>query len=400
MATVKMRINKDGQRVFRIRFKLNEIEYQRTWPDKSIGEQPIPLTWSDKRARSEAARIAFQFEKDCKEGLVSKEKRTFSEYANYVIDFKESTSVLKPTTIDSYRDLMFRIENANLGDMLLTDITAKDINLFYQDLSQNGLNKKTGGKLSAKTIKEYHSFIHSVLQQAAKEGIVRFNVAAYATPPKVERKEAECYSPETISKILDAVESEEQHWKAITYVLVGTGARRGEVAALRWSDINYKDHTIRIRRNITRAKAGGLVVGSPKTGDERTVSVVEEVIHELKAWELRQKSLFQTYDPEGFCFAFEDPDIPIDPDSITTFFHRFGVKHGLGNIHPHAFRHSQASILLQSGDVVMASRRLGHSRTSTTLDIYGHMMPLTDKAAAEKVGEAFFRKAKHKDAMK
>lgn len=391
MATIKMRKNKNGSRVFGIRFELNGIEYSRTWPDKSKGEQPIPSTWSDKRANTEANRIAVQFEKDCMEGLISNDKRTLTEYANYVIDYKEATGVLKPTTIDGYRDFMYRISNSKLGSTKLSEITARNLNGFYKEISENGQNRRNGGKLSAKTVKEYHAFIHSILQQAAKEGVIRVNVSEYATPPKVERREAECYSPEKIAQVIEAIDTEQQHWKAITYVLIGTGARRGEVAALKWSDIDFENNTIRIRRNVTRKKGGEMVIGTPKTGEERTVSVTPEVTNELLKWRNLQSEIIGVLSLNGFCFALENPEKPIDPDSITTFYRRFGIKHGIGSLHPHGFRHSQASILLQSGDVVMASRRLGHSRTSTTLDIYGHMMPITDREAAEKVGAAFFK---------
>lgn len=134
-----------------------------------------------------------------------------------------------------------------------------------------------------------------------------------------------------------------------------------------------------------------MVIGTPKTGEERTVSVTPEVTNELLKWRNLQSEIIGVLSLNGFCFALDNPEKPIDPDSITTFYRRLGIKHGIGSLHPHGFRHSQASILLQSGDVVMASRRLGHSRTSTTLDINGHMMPITDREAAEKVGAAFFR---------
>ena len=82
------------------------------------------------------------------------------------------------------------------------------------------------------------------------------------------------------------------------------------------------------------------------------------------------------------------------PDSVTRYYARFGERYNLGKVNPHAFRHTQASILLQDGDIVTASKRLGHAQTSTTMNIYGHMMPLTDKEAAEKVGKAFLKSKK------
>lgn len=393
MATPTMRTNKDGARVFKIRCKINGVEYTKTWPDRSKGEPGIPSTWSDKRARTEAGKIAALFEDECKRGLVSTDRRTLSEYAEYVINFKETTGVLKPKTIAGYRGLMKRIDASKIGPMMLSDIRASHLNAFYKSLAED-TNEKNGGKLSAKTIREYHALIHSVLQQAMKESVIPYNPAAAATPPSVKPKEADCYTPEQISAVLEAMKSEPQRWKALTYLLIGTGARRGEIAGLQWSDIDFESCRIRIRRNVVFIPGRGCVVGSPKTGEERTISVAPEALEELRKWRSEQAEVQGAFSISGFCFALEEMSEPIPPDSITRYYAKLGRRYGLGHIHPHGFRHTQASIILQSGDVVMASKRLGHSRTSTTLDIYGHMMPSTDKDAAEKIGEVFFRNAK------
>ena len=85
-----------------------------------------------------------------------------------------------------------------------------------------------------------------------------------------------------------------------------------------------------------------------------------------------------------------DPNLPILPDTVTRYYARLSEKYNLGfHVNPHAFRHSQASIILQDGDIVSASKRLGHAQTSTTLNLYGHLMPETDRAAADRVGDAF-----------
>ena len=393
MATIRMRRNKDGYRVYDIRVQINDERFCITWP-LNLGEI-VPITWSDKRARSEAKKYAVIYEAECKKGLISNDKRTLIEYARYVIDFKEKTGVLKPTTIDGYNDLMPRIEESGLGKMRLRDIGARNLNAFYAWLAEDGRNNRTGGKLSSKTIREYHSFVQSVLQQAAREGIIPFNPAKNSTPPKVEKKEADCYPPELIERILDIVQKEAIHWKAMTYFLVGTGARRGEAAGLKWDDIDFDNNRVRIQRNVTRKeRGGGLVVGSVKTGFERTISVAPEVLSVMREWRMLQAGLLGGISLRGYCFSLSDPEVPMDPDSITNYYSRLGKRYGLGNIHPHGFRHSQASVILQDGDVVMASKRLGHSKTSTTLDIYGHMMPTTDDAASEKVRNTFFKKVK------
>lgn len=82
------------------------------------------------------------------------------------------------------------------------------------------------------------------------------------------------------------------------------------------------------------------------------------------------------------------------PGKVLNFHIMLGDRYHLGHINPHAFRHSQASILLQDGDIVTAAKRLGHAKPTTTLNIYGHMMPQTDKEAAARVSAAFLKNTK------
>lgn len=389
MASITMRKHKDGQRVFRFRVMVNGEVFSKTWPDKT--DEQIPLTWSDKRAQNAADKQATLFENECKRGAVSNDKRTLTEYSNYVIDFKEKTGVLKPLTIEGYRDLMRRISNSRLGKMRLSDITAKDINTFYIELSENGQNRTTGGKLSVKTIREHHVLIHAVLKQAVKEGILLYNPADNATPPKLDKKEASYFTPEQIADILNALDHEPQFWRAFTYLLIGSGMRRGEAVALKWSDIDFKSGRVYIHKNINRNRKGQLIEGSTKTGKGRTISLPDEALKELQAWRRLQADLLGVLNV-GYVFAIDNPQRPIYPASVTHYYARFSEKYNLPHINPHAFRHTQASVILQSGDIVAASSRLGHSRTSTTTDIYGHMMNATDKQTAKQVSKTLFKK--------
>ena len=116
-----------------------------------------------------------------------------------------------------------------------------------------------------------------------------------------------------------------------------------------------------------------------------------EVMEVLKQWRTEQGKIQGAISLSGFVFSVDRPETPMHPDSITTYYRRFGKKYGLGAVHPHAFRHTQASIILQTGDLVAASMRLGHSQKSTTLNIYGHMMPNKDKQAAALVSEKLFK---------
>ena len=388
MATIQMRKNKNGLRVFRIRVKVDGIEYQKTWPDKA--EEQIPATWSDKRARTEATKAASFFEDECKRGLVSNNRQTLSDYARYVIDLKESTGAIKPKTVAEYRKQLARIDAAKLGKLHIKNITVKDLNAFYKELTED-TNKHTGAKLAPRTIRIYHALISSVLGHAAKEQIINYNPALYATLPKTEHKEANYYTPDKMRAIMEAVNKEPLYWQAMTYLFIGTGARRGEILGLQWSDIDFENCTISIQRNVIYID-GDIITGTPKTGETRQISIDPEFLKPLASWRIEQARHLGVLPLSGYCFAVTDPCGPLKPDTVTRYYARLGARYNLGKINPHAFRHSQASMLLQDGDIITASKRLGHAQTSTTMNIYGHMMPKTDKAAAAKIGAALFKK--------
>ena len=94
-----------------------------------------------------------------------------------------------------------------------------------------------------------------------------------------------------------------------------------------------------------------------------------------------------------YVFVRDDGQV-IHPDSITAYLRDFSAKHPeLPHIHPHAFRHTVASVLISSGqDIVTVSRRLGHSRVSTTTDVYAHLIAEADADASEVIADTLLRR--------
>ena len=86
--------------------------------------------------------------------------------------------------------------------------------------------------LSDKTILEHHRLISMILEMAVKEQLVPYNAAARATPPKVSKKEADYFQPEEVADIVKALEDVPIKWKAMSYILIDTGCRRGELMGL------------------------------------------------------------------------------------------------------------------------------------------------------------------------
>lgn len=255
-----------------------------------------------------------------------------------------------------------------------------------------------GDKLAAKTIVEYHRLISSVLEQAVKDGLIPFNVAARATPPKAEQKAVNYFQPETVAAIRDALEAEPVKWRVLTHLFLITGARRGELVGLKWSMVDFRRAKIHICNNLLYASDVGIYEDTAKTEkSERYVALPSETMQFLKqykAWQAAERlRLGEYYHDQGYLFTRDDGS-PMHPDSVTGWLDKFSKRHGLPHVNPHAFRHTMASILIHNKqDIVSISKRLGHAKTSTTTDIYSHIIEEADEQSAEILSDVFLKKA-------
>lgn len=392
MANITPRRNKAGEvisyqiRVFRGRSAdgTRLKDYLMTW-------KPTP-GMTKRQIEKELDRQATLFEEACKQGRVSVEKPTFEKYSAYVLSIKESSGT-KAKTLKSYRDLLKRI-NPEIGPVKLQDLRPEHLNQLYAKLAEPGQNKKTGAGLSPKSILEHHRVISAILAQAVKEGILTINTAQRATPPKMQKREVKTLEVEEIQAVLEALKSEPLKWRVCVELMIATGARRGEILGLRWEYVDWQENRLFLCENRVYTPETGAISTTLKTGESRHVSVSTSVMKLLKRWRVEQASTFLKLGvvPSGYVLTAEDGG-PMHPDSPTDWLAKFAKRHDLPPLHPHLFRHAQASLLIAQGvDVLTISKRLGHSRTSTTLDIYGHALAKSDKRACEVLDGLIYQK--------
>lgn len=316
----------------------------------------------------------------------------FAEYAAHVLELKESRGTLKTTTLVLYRSLLDRLILPRIGHIKVRDLTAQNLNDLYTALSVDGLNRN-GGKLSGKTLLEVHRLIHAVLQQAVREGVAVFNGADRAEPPKREKHDPTYFQPEEIKAILEASDLEPEQWRLLIRFLMASGCRRGEALGLTWERVDYENKRVYIDRQILYTKEKGVYTDTPKTSSSiRYISIPADLLNDFRhhkavqAGERLQAGI--AYHNEGYVFAQPDGS-PLHPCSVTSYMTKFSKRHGLPHINPHGFRHTMASLLIFNGiDPVTVSHRLGHSETSTTTDIYAHMIADADSRSADLIGDA------------
>ena len=391
MANIQERRNNDGKLVsYSIRvFRGRDAKGKQLKP--YTASFTVEKGWSEKTARKRAEAFAANFEEQCKQGIITDTRQKFEPYADYVISLKEQNGV-KHTTICSYKYLA-TIVYPLIGHIQLKNLRVDDLNRITLELSKDGMNRKTGGKLSAKTIKECHHFVSVVLEQALKEGLIPINLETRIDMPKQDKKAPNYFQPEQIATIRENLENEPIKWKTIVHLLLLTGARRGEILGLKWSDIDFVNNQLHICRNVLYRPDVGVYVDTPKTEkSDRWVALPVQTMRLLKeyqGWQMGERLRLQEYyQNQDFLFA-QDNGNPMFPDSVTRYLSRFGERIGF-HVNPHAFRHTMASMLYFNGiDSVSISARLGHSSVSITQDIYSHVIKTADRRNADVLANIF-----------
>lgn len=250
--------------------------------------------------------------------------------------------------------------------------------------------------LSPKTVLEHHRLISSILALAEKEMLIPYNPAAKATPPRPVKQEPNYFQPEMVYVILNAADTEPLKYCLFVYLAVSTGARRGELAGLKWDDVNLSTGQININHGLYYSSRRGIYEGTTKTGEHRSLKIPVEVITLLKRWQREQTEIRllngDRWQDCGYIFT-QDDGRPMHPDTWTGWLKKFSQRHGLPHINPHAFRHSAASALIANHvDVVTVSKVLGHASPNTTGKFYAHMIEDAKEAATETIADVLIRR--------
>lgn len=237
--------------------------------------------------------------------------------------------------------------------------------------------------LSPATIARIHAVLSGALKSATKAGLVPRNVAGDAELPKVERKKVRPPTPEAYGGLLDAIVGERLY--VLILVAGHSGMRRGELAGMKWADIDLK--TGRWVLGLQRTSVNYEVEEkSAKTeaGDERVTYLDAGTLAELRTWKAQQNAeklaWGEAWQDGGYVFTKENGE-PLHPDAITKTVGRLMRRAGLTTAKLHALRHFRAAALISTGaDIAAVSKAMGHSSISVTSDIYGSLF---EKASQE-----------------
>ncbi len=268
-----------------------------------------------------------------------------------------------------------------LGKIKISRLGPAELDRFYADLLAEGL--------SPTTVRHVHGILSSACELAVDWGWLTRNPAKRAHPPTRARTDTRSPSAEEVMAIVAAANEIDPIRAALITLAAMTGARRGELCALRWNDVDWRRRTLTIARSLT-ITPGTITEGSTKTKKPRTVSLGSNTVWMLREHRNRCETIARQAGvglrADAYLFSSAvDGSQPTKPDSLSQFHVRLMGKLEM-NYRFHELRHFMATSLAASGvGIRTIAGRLGHADPSLTLRTYAHWLESADREAADAV---------------
>lgn len=381
----RMRKNaRDAQGKLRATLKVYDVYYR--FLDTSTGKKKQAIKRGFLR-KSDAEAFLLDINKKQSEGKFLNQKPiTITEYLlQWLNDYVKIN--VRASSYVGYERIIKNHLIPYIGNTLLKNLTAMQIDNLYAELLQNGRSDGKGG-LSQKSVQYTHRVLNESLEHAVKKQLIYFNpIKGITNTPKPKKFQATIYTAKELLYLLNVAKDTPYE---LPIALAGIcGLRRGECLGLKISDIDFSTKTIKISRQLILLRKQ-IVESEPKSTDSNRVIAVPDMVMEIIQKQIRvnnhYKQLLQNeYFDKGYLICHNN-STPIRPDYLTKNFANFIQSKGLKKIRFHDLRHTCASLMLKSGVAMKtASEILGHSSISITADLYTHVLQDTKQVAANQI---------------
>ena len=288
---------------------------------------------------------------------------------------------VRATTAYRYAWFVERCIIPAIGDIPLRRLRADHLDDLYESLALS--RGRDGDGLAPKTIQEVHMIVRAALDLAVERELVVRNVAhgarARRRPPT--RAAARVWNAAELRTFLHAARS--QRLYPALHLAACTGMRRGEVAGLKWSDLDTSGERLSISRTLQNVGGTPVEFGVKTRASRRTVELDRATVNELRRWRQRLHRDGLPHGRDDWMFCNASGRFP-DPESIGQLFDRVVRRSGLPRIRFHDLRHTHASLLIADGaPIKVVSERLGHAHPAYTMHTYQHLWPGMSARAAE-----------------
>ena len=292
------------------------------------------------------------------------------------------TASVKEYTRNSYQSYFDRYILPNLGGMKIKDISTVSCQQFLIKMYASGRTRnveKKGKGLSAKTVKDIKIALQTCLQKAVDEEIISSNPCKKVQLPKAPPKEMQTLKANELGAFLQ--ETKDSGCYEFYILEITTGLRLGEILALTWDDLDIKNKTISVNKQVQRIKSE-LKITTPKTASSiRTVALCDECFNQLILLRSRQRIDTKLIFPSPITGGLRDPS------SVTRKLHRMQKRAGVPQIRFHDLRHSFATLSIEQGmDIKTVSHMLGHTDAGFTMNTYMHVTDNMQQTVANAMG--------------
>lgn len=321
------------------------------------------------------------------------ERQTLGQFLDYWLE-----QIIKirarPTTYARYHNIIAHHLKPHLGHIRLDKLAPEEVQAMF-----GALRTKPGGRAgstprppSAKTVQNIRIVLRAALNQALKWGKVTRNVATLVDPPRVEKFKIAPLTREQAQQLLDSVRGE--RLEVLYRLALSLGLRKGEVLALRWADLDFARHTLRVAGSVQVVDRRPQIV-SPKTAASvRTLPLpavlAQALLRHREQLELERAANSADWNKLGLVFPATNGNL-IWPRNLNVAFKRVLRRAGLPETTRfHDLRHSCATLLIQQGvHLRVVMEILGHSSITITADTYAHVLPETQRDAISQLDALF-----------
>ncbi len=257
-----------------------------------------------------------------------------------------------------------------IGNVKLCDIDARLLDSMYNKLK---VGKRVKIK-SSETMLHYYRLINSMMRQAVKWDLIESNPNEKTHRPKKEKKNVECFYYAELETMMESLVDAPIRDKLLFVLALVTGCRRGELAAIRYSDIDLDNKTIVIDNSLKVVKGVVDETNAKNCSSVRVVHITDNCIKLLLEYKEYQDSIRikqgDKWVDEDRVFTGKNGKY-LHPDTMTKIISKMIKKYNLKKVTLHGLRHTNATIRNEKGqDLKTISTSLGHSSITTAADIY------------------------------
>lgn len=286
------------------------------------------------------------------------------------------------TAWTNYREIVGRYINPHLGQVRLAELTPMRVKAWHSALRSGGGAK--GRPLSASSVQLAHRVLHRALADAVRWNVLLHNPASAARAPRAERPEMQAWTIEEATRFMGAVAGD--RLEALWTVALHTGMRRGELAGLRWKDVDLNGSSLTVAQQRT-ASSYEVVVAPPKAKSHRQLVLAAPTVEALRRHRAQQRrerlAAGSLWTDSGYVFV-DELGVPYHPQRLRTLFEKACNAVGVPAIRLHDLRHTMATLALQAGvHPKVVQEQLGHAGIDITLDIYSHVPQAVRRDAAD-----------------